>query len=146
MPTADSTLIALEKKFWQSMVDDDPETAIGMLDEPALMVSSHGAMQFDREQYRKMAEDGPMVVKSFELSDMQVMYPNDDTAVLTYRVKQAIAGREDGAKAIEQEMADSSVWLRKDGEWRCVMHTETEIDDGAKKKPAAKKSAAKAKH
>lgn len=146
MPTADSTLIALEKKFWQSMVDDDPDTAIGMLDEPALMVSSHGAMQFDREQYRKMAEDGPMVVKSFELSDMQVMYPNDDTAVLTYRVKQAIAGREDGAKAIEQEMADSSVWLRKDGEWRCVMHTETEIDDGAKKKPAAKKSAAKAKH
>jgi hypothetical protein len=128
------------------MVDDDPDTAIGMLDEPALMVSSHGAMQFDREQYRKMAEDGPMVVKSFELSDMQVMYPNDDTAVLTYRVKQAIAGREDGAKAIEQEMADSSVWLRKDGEWRCVMHTETEIDDGAKKKPAAKKSAAKAKH
>jgi ketosteroid isomerase-like protein len=145
MPTTDNTLIALEKKFWQAMVDEDADTAVGMLDEPALMVSAHGALQFDREQYRKMAEEGPMVIKSFELSDMQVMYPNDDTAVLTYRVKQALAGREDGAKEIEQEMADSSVWLRKDGEWLCVMHTETEVDDGAKKKPAAKRSPAKAK-
>jgi hypothetical protein len=143
MPTTDSTLIALEKKFWQAMVDEDADTAIEMLDEPALMVSSHGALQFDRAQYRKMAEEGPMVVKSFEFSDMQVMYPNDDTAVLTYRVKQAIAGREDGAKTIEQEMADSSVWLRKGGEWLCVMHTETEVEANGKKKPAAKKSASK---
>ena len=143
MRTADSTLIALEKKFWQAMVDEDADTAIGMLDEPALMVSAHGALQFDREQYRKMAEEGPMVVKSFEFSDMQVMYPNDDTAVLTYRVKQAIAGREDGAKPIEQEMADSSVWLRKDGEWLCVMHTETQIE--GKQNPAAKKTRAAAK-
>lgn len=144
MRTADNTLIALEKKFWQAMVDEDADTAIGMLDEPALMVSAHGALQFDREQYRKMAEEGPMVVKSFEFSDMQVMYPNDDTAVLTYRVKQAIAGREDGAKPIEQEMADSSVWLRKDGEWLCVMHTETELGD--KSSSAKKSSAGRAKH
>lgn len=147
MPSTDSTLIALEKKFWQSMVDEDTDTALGMLAEPSMMVSSHGAMSFDHEQYREMAEKGGMVIKSFELSDMKVMHPNDDTAVVTYRVKQEIAQRGDGAKTIEQEMADSSVWLRKDGEWLCVMHTETEIDDGeAKKKPAAKKTAAKAKH
>lgn len=132
MPTTDSTLIALEKKFWQAMVDEDPDTATALLAEPALMVSSHGALQFDRKQYKKMAEEGPMVVKSFEFSDMQVMYPNDDTAVLTYRVKQAIAKRDDGAEEIKQEMADSSVWLRQDGEWLCVMHTETEVDPKAK--------------
>ncbi|WP_457352496.1 nuclear transport factor 2 family protein [Roseateles sp. P5_D6] len=142
MHTADSTLIALEKKFWQSMVDEDTDTAVALLDEPALMVSSHGAMQFDRKQYRHMAEEGPMVIRSFEFSDMQVMHPNDDTAVLTYRVKQAIAPRGKSEEK-EQEMADSSVWLRKDGEWLCVMHTETEVD--AKAKPA-RKTTAKAKH
>ena len=143
MPTADSTLIALEKKFWQSMVDEDTDTALGLLAEPSMMVSSHGAMQFDHEQYREMAEKGSMVIKSFKLSDMQVMYPNDDTAVLTYHAKQTMAQR-GKSEEIEQEMADSSVWLRKDGEWLCVMHTETEVD--AKAKPAAKKTAAKAKH
>ncbi|MGM9485326.1 nuclear transport factor 2 family protein [Roseateles sp. NT4] len=144
MPTADTTLIALEKKFWQSMVDEDTDTALGMLAEPSLMVSSHGAMQFSHEQYREMAEKGSMVLKSFELSDMQVMHPNEDTAVLTYRVKQEMAPRDGDAKPLAQEMADSSVWMRKDGEWQCVMHTETELE--AKKKPVAKKAAKSASH
>jgi len=134
MPSTDSTLIAMEKKFWQSMVDEDTDVALAMLAEPSLMVSSHGAMQFSHDQYRQMAEHGDMVIKSFELSDMQVMYPNEDTAVLTYRVKQQLAKRGDGAQPIRQEMADSSVWMRQDGVWRCVIHTETECD----KKPAAK--------
>lgn len=130
MRTADSTLINLEKKFWQSMVDEDTDTALSMLAEPSMMVSAQGAMQFDHAQYRQMAEQGSMVIKSFELSDVNVMFPNDDTAVLTYKVRQAMAERgEDDAEAVEQLMADSSVWMRKDGEWRCFMHTETEIDD-----------------
>ena len=47
MQTSSKTLIDLETKFWQSMVDQDTDTAISLLDEPALMVSSHGAMKFD---------------------------------------------------------------------------------------------------
>jgi len=130
MPTAESTLIQLENKFWQSMVDEDTDTALGMLAEPALMVTSQGALQFDHAQYRQMAEQGNMVIKSFELNDVKVMFPNDDTAVLTYRVRQAMAERgEDESEAVEQLMADSSIWMRKDGEWRCFMHTETEIEE-----------------
>jgi len=127
MQAAGNDLIALEKRFWQSMVDEDTDTALSMLDEPALMVSSHGAMQFDHAAYRRMAEQGTMVIKSFELSDMNVLFPNEDLAVLTYRVKQAMA-RRGKSDAIEQEMADSSVWARKEGRWRCVMHTETPVD------------------
>ncbi len=71
MPTPNKTLIDLETKFWQSMVDNDSDTAVDMLTEPALMVSPHGAMKFDHATYRKMADQGPVVVKSFELSDME---------------------------------------------------------------------------
>ena len=124
-------LEALETRFWQSMVDEDTDTALSLLDEPAVMVSAHGAMQFDHGQYRQMAEQGNMVVKSFELRDMNVVFPNDDTAVLTYTVKQAIAARGSKAKATEQEMADSSVWTHKHGQWLCVMHTETPVDAAA---------------
>ena len=56
MPTSSQTLIDLETKFWQSMIDQDTDTAVAMLSEPALMVSSHGAMTFDHAGYRKMAE------------------------------------------------------------------------------------------
>jgi hypothetical protein len=130
MQTANSELIALEKKFWQSIVDEDTETAISLLNEPALMVSSHGAMKFDHDGYRQMAEHGSMVVKSFELSEMNVVFPSEDTAVMTYTAKQSLSARGE-SKQTQQEMADSSVWTRKNGEWRCVMHTETPISLGA---------------
>lgn len=138
MQAARHELIDLENRFWQSMVDEDTDTALSLLDEPALMVSSHGAMQFDHAGYRKMAEQGTMVIKSFELSDVNVVFPTDETAVLTYRVKQAITPRGE-EKEVRQEMADSSVWTRKDGGWRCVMHTETAVDAPAAK--SAKKKA-----
>jgi hypothetical protein len=65
MPTPSETVIDLEKKFWQSMVDNDSDTAINMLCEPALMVSSHGAMKFDRAGYRRMAEQGQYTLSDF---------------------------------------------------------------------------------
>jgi hypothetical protein len=97
---------------------------MALLHEPALMVSSHGTMKFDRDGYRKMAENGSMVVTSFEFRDMDVVFANDDTAILTYRVKQAVAPRAGGEGAV-QAMNDSSTWIRSGARWLCVMHTET---------------------
>jgi hypothetical protein len=123
--TLDKTLIDMETRFWQSMVDQDTDTAVAMLDEPALMVSAHGAMKFDRAGYRKMAEQGDRVLTAFELSDMEIVHPNASTAILTYRVKQAVAARGNGASATTEEMVDSSTWIKDKNDWRCVMHTET---------------------
>ncbi|MDM0110044.1 nuclear transport factor 2 family protein [Variovorax sp. J22R24] len=127
MPTPSKTLVDLEKKFWQSMIDQDTDAALALLSEPALMVSSHGAMKFDHAGYRKMAEQGSMVVTSFELSDTQVVFPTEDTAILTYGVKQGVASRGQ-ADSATQEMFDSSTWIRTDQGWRCVMHTETPVE------------------
>jgi hypothetical protein len=126
MPTPTQTLIDLETRFWQSMVSQDTDAALELLSEPALMVSSHGAMKFDHAGYRKMAEQGSMVVTSFEFSDMQVVFPNDSTAILTYHVKQAMAPRGEG-KGLAQEMNDTSTWIQAGKSWQCVMHTETPV-------------------
>lgn len=127
MADASKTLIDLETKFWQSMVDDDADTAIQMLAEPAVMVSSHGSMQFDHAGYRKMADQGPRVVTSFKFKDMKAVFPTEDTAVLTYRVKQGVAPRDDKSAAEFEEMNDSSTWVRTSKGWKCVMHTETPV-------------------
>jgi hypothetical protein len=124
MPTAAKTLVDLETKFWQSIVNRDTATALAMLNEPALMVSSHGAMKFDHAGYRQMADQGPMVVTSFELSNVEVVFPNDNTAVLTYHVKQEVAARGED-EGTTQEMNDTSTWVHTGEGWRCVMHTET---------------------
>jgi len=127
MPTPSQTLIDLETKFWQSMIDQDTDTAVAMLSEPALMVSSHGAMTFDHAGYRKMAEQGSMILTSFEFTDPQVVFPSESTAIVTYGVKQGVTARGQSDSAI-QEMVDSSTWIRTDQGWRCAMHTETPAD------------------
>lgn len=127
MPDASKTLIELETKFWQAMVDDDADTAVQLLTEPAVMVSSHGTIQFDHAAYRKMADRGPRVVTSFDFEDMKVVFPNGDTAVLTYRVKQGVAPRNDKGTEEIEEMNDSSTWVRTAKGWKCAMHTETPV-------------------
>jgi hypothetical protein len=124
MPTPNNTLAQLERKFWQSMVDQDTDVALELLAEPALMVSSHGSMKFDHAGYRKMAEQGANVLTSFELSDVDVVFPNETTAIVTYHVKQGMAPRGKSENKVE-EMNDTSTWVQVDGGWKCVMHTET---------------------
>lgn len=127
MATPRETIIDLENKFWQSMVDQDTDIALEMLTEPALMVSANGAMKFGHSDYRQMAEKGSWVLESFELSDLDVVFPNATTAVATYHVRQKVTPRGKSA-ATEQEMNDSSTWVKTDDGWKCVMHTETPAD------------------
>jgi hypothetical protein len=124
MPTPSETLIDLETKFWQAIVDQDLDTATDLLAEPALMVSSHGALKFDHAGYRQMAEKGPMILSEYQLSDMEVVFPNETTAVLTYHAKQKVVprGKTEGQF---QEVNDTSTWIKVDGRWQCVIHTET---------------------
>ena len=126
MQAASKTLIGLETRFWQSMVDNDAKVALELLTEPAMMVSAHGAMKFDHAGYRKMAEQGSMVVTAFEFSDMDVVFPTDSTAVVSYRVKQGISPRGQD-KSVTQEMNDTSTWVREGEHWRCALHTETPV-------------------
>lgn len=129
MSEAEHPVVALEHRFWQSMVDGDAAVALTLLAEPAAMVSEHGAMQFDHDRYRRMAEQGPKVLRSFTLTDIQVMTPRPDVALLLYRVKQKVASRA-GGDEVTQEMQDTSTWIQIGGEWRCVMHTETPLPAG----------------
>ena len=112
----------LEHTFWQSMVDGKPTVATGMLSEPALMVSGHGAMQFDHAGYEKMARDDRHRLVDFHLSDMEVVFPRTDVAIATYRASQDM---EMDGKPLRQEAVDSSTWVRFHEGWKCVAHTES---------------------
>lgn len=112
----------LEQAFWQSMIDGDPKVATAMLTEPALMVSGHGSNRFDHAGYEKMARDDRFKLVGFKLSDMDVTFPRDDVAVATYHASQSV--RMDG-KQVEMEAYDSSTWVKLDGAWKCVAHTES---------------------
>lgn len=120
--TKEHEIIELESKFWQSMVDGEPRVATELLHEPAVLVSTRGAMTFDHVGYRKMAEDPNHRLVDFKLKDMKVLFAGDDVAVLTYQVQQK---SEMMGEEMDGLMSDSSTWVRQGGRWACVMHTET---------------------
>ena len=135
MTTETKTLIDLETKFWQSMVDQDTDTALQLLHDPSQMASSHGAMKFDHASYKKMAEQGSMVVTAFALSDIEVLFASETTAVMTYRVRQTVAAREGGksGRGTVQDMSDTSTWVYVDKRWQCVLHTESQMEEKSAK-------------
>lgn len=126
MDTDIDKLITLEKRFWQSMVDQETDVALQMLAEPSFMVSPHGAMKFDHATYRQMAEQGSMVIKRYDLGNMEATFLGEATAILSYKVKQVLSPRGKDEE-IEQNMMDTSTWVKVRGEWRCAMHTETPL-------------------
>lgn len=113
----------LERNFWQSMVDRKPSVATGMITEPALMVSGNGPITFDRAEYTKMANNEQHRLVDYSLSDMNVLFPNDDVAIATYRAHQKM---EVDGKPMEFDSVDSSTWVKVDGGWKCAAHTESQ--------------------
>ncbi len=111
----------LERAFWESMVDNDPKVATGMLTEPSLMVSGHGAMRFDHAAYTRMAMDTKHRVLEYRISEMEVLSPSDAVAIATYRVHQKM---EMDGKPMEVDVVDSSTWVKIGGDWKCAAHTE----------------------
>lgn len=114
----------LEHAFWKSMIDGEPEVATGMLTEPALMVSSHGVNKFDHAGYTKMAKDDRFRLVDYRIADLDVVFPRDDVAVASYRVDQKM---EMQGRPVQEKVFDTSTWVKVDGAWRCVMHTESPV-------------------
>lgn len=112
----------LERAFWQSLVEGEPKVASAMLTATALMVSPHGAMSFDPRTYEKMAANPDSRVLDYRFSDFDVLFPRDDVAIATYKAWQKFTHE---GETIEQDVVDSSTWVRLDGEWKCAAHTES---------------------
>ena len=115
-------IIELEKKFWQTMVDRDVDTATAMMADTAIVTGAQGAASIDTKTFAKMMKEGSWSLRSFKLDKLQVQFTNDDTAIIGYEVTEKLTV--DG-KPLELTAYDASVWTRVDGDWKCALHTES---------------------
>ena len=117
-----ATIERLEKAFWQSMVDKDADKAMTMIADDSLVVGPEGAMRIGPEEYKRMTEEGQWELDRFELSDVNVVFPNEDTGIIAYKVHQTGTMR---GQEMDLNCADSSTWVRDGNDWKCALHTET---------------------
>jgi uncharacterized protein (TIGR02246 family) len=122
-PAIKDELLDLEKQYWQALKDNNVEAALELTDEPCIVTGAQGVASLDGEHLKEMMRTANYTLEDFYISpDVQVRQLSDDTAVLAYTVRERLTV--DG-KSLTMDAADASTWVRRDGRWRCALHTES---------------------
>jgi hypothetical protein len=131
----EAKLLDYEKQYWQAIKDRDVPAAMRLTDDPCIITGAQGVARITRTAFAGMLQAGGWTLHEFTLSDVQVRLLGDDVAVLAYKVKELLTV--DG-KSLTVEAADSSTWVRREGEWMCALHTEALLGDpfGRDRRPA----------
>jgi hypothetical protein len=122
-------IVELETKFWQSILDEDTDAAVAMLDDKSVVTGSQGHALLSHDDYRSMAEQQGQTkwrLKTFKLEDVKVTFPIQDVAVIAYKVTEEM---DVDGKPVTLKAADATTWVRKGGKWRAALHTESVLGD-----------------
>lgn len=131
----EAKLIDLEKQYWQAIKNRDVPAAMRLTDDPCIVTGAQGVARITRTAFAGMLQAGGWTLHEFTLSDIQLRLLGDDVAILAYKVKELLTV--DG-KSLTVDAADSSTWVRREGQWVCALHTEALLGDpfGRDKRPA----------
>jgi ketosteroid isomerase-like protein len=119
-------LIGREQAFWQALKDDDVDAAVRLTHDPCIVTGAQGISRLDRATFAKMMRGANYKLEEFDLDSFEVEKLSDDVAIIGYKVREKMTV--DG-KPLTLEAADTSTWVKKDGEWLCAMHTEALAGD-----------------
>ena len=122
----EAKLVDYEKQYWQAIKDRDVPAAMRLTDDPCIITGAQGVARITRTAFAGMLQAGGWTLHEFTLTDVQVRLLGDDVAVLAYKVKELLTV--DG-KSLTVEAADSSTWVRREGNWMCALHTEALLGD-----------------
>ncbi len=115
-------ILDLENRYWQAIRDKNLNEMVLLTDFPVLVTGASGASSIDQSTFARMMENGGFSLNAFKIENPQVRLLEDDVAAIAYKVHEELTV--DGEK-ISLDAADSSVWVRRTGQWRCAVHTES---------------------
>jgi hypothetical protein len=120
--------VDLEKKFWDAMQRKDGATAQRLTADQCVIVGAQGVSAIDRKTMSKLTTEGQWDLKSYEFDEntLTVQKLDEGTAVVAYKVRERLVV--DGEE-LTLEANDSSVWVRRNGDWACSLHTESLAGD-----------------
>jgi ketosteroid isomerase-like protein len=124
--TTEKDIEQLERTYWKAMQEGDVDATVRLTDFPALVTGAQGAMRIDRETFVRMSRDGTWKIRKVDLGELQVRVVNDDLAIVAYKVHEDLTVNDE---PVSLDAADASVWIRRDGEWKCALHTESLLGD-----------------
>jgi hypothetical protein len=111
-------IMAKEKAAWQTFKDKKSDEFKKLLSADFMGVYSDDIYTLQKQMEGMQKWD----MKSFSFTDMNVVFPDADTATITYKVM--VEGTFGGKDASGTYNA-GSVWKKQKGEWHAVFHSDT---------------------
>jgi uncharacterized protein (TIGR02246 family) len=120
----EQSVLGLEKSYWDAIKKKDGAAAARLTADTCLVVSADGVRQVRRDEMPAMMKATPFELQDYgiEGGDVQFMHVGDDVAIVAYKVR---ANYENDGQSQQMDAYDASVWVKRDGEWTCALHTET---------------------
>jgi hypothetical protein len=116
----------LEVQFWEAMKSKDAATAARLTAETCIITGAQGATRIERKMFGDMLKGATWTLHDYKFKSVAVDKVTDDVAVIGYIVHEKLTV--DG-KPVEFDAADASTWVRRNGKWQCVLHTESIAGD-----------------
>ena len=132
----EAQLLNCEKQYWQAIKDRDVAAAMRLTDDTCIITGAQGVARITRDAFAGMLQAGGWTLHEFTLSDVQVRVLSEDVAIVAYKVKELLTVE---GKSVTLDAADSSAWVKREGQWMCALHTEALSGDpfGRDRQPAA---------
>jgi hypothetical protein len=124
-PDDKEAIISREKAAWQAFKDKKTDEFKKLLSTDLVTVYADGMHNLQQEMDGMSKSD----MKSFALSDFNVVFPNKKTAIITYKAK--IEATADG-KDVSGTYNVASVWHTANGQWVGIFHTDMKEEPAAK--------------
>jgi hypothetical protein len=115
---------AKEKAAWQSFKDKKSDDFKKLLSPDLVAVYSPGISNLQKELDAMSKTD----MKSYDLSDFNVVFPDPGTAIITYKAK--IEATSEG-KDMSGTYNAASVWRMTKGQWQAIFHTDMKEEPAA---------------
>ena len=126
--THEQELVDVERRFWNAMKEKDAAAASALTDDQCVIVGAQGVSAIDAKTMAKLTSEGQWELEQFSFDEQkrQIRFLTDDIAIVAYPVRERVVV--DG-ETLPVVANDSSVWIRRDGQWRCALHTESLAGD-----------------
>jgi len=126
--THEQELVDVERRFWNAMKEKDAAAASALTDDQCVIVGAQGVSAIDAKTMAKLTSEGQWELEQFSFDEQkrQIRFLTDDIAIVAYPVRERVVV--DG-ETLPVVANDSSVWVRRDGQWRCALHTESLAGD-----------------
>ena len=124
----DAELMRLETDYWDAIKMRNGREVARLTSDDCTIVGASGASAIDPTSIAKLIESAPYTIHDYRIDPKttRIVRLDDDTALIAYGVHEDV---EVDGHSVSLDAFDSSVWHRADGEWTCVLHTESIAGD-----------------